>query len=124
MIFSTPSKFWSDRRIFSLGLAVIALAVSGPVPTSGFYSPPAIKAAPTTVPVVTPIPESVSLPFLETNEGSITGITRLAQVHTERPERPRFKVFINTRFKKAIHPGRFHKNSTSESKVSCGATRA
>ncbi len=96
MIFFKASKNWSDRRVLSLGLAVIALAVSGSVPTSGFYNPPAIKAAPTIVPVVTPIPESISLPFLETNEGPITGVTRLAQVHTERPERPRFKVLKYT----------------------------
>ena len=59
MTFSTASKFWSGRRVFSLGLALIALTVSGPMVTSGFYSPPAIKAAPATVPVVTPIPVSV-----------------------------------------------------------------
>lgn len=96
MNFSKPSKNWSGKRGLSLGLAAFAVAASGTVVSSGFYSPPVEKAFPTPASEVAPAPTAVSLPSLKTTSASITGITRMAQVHTERPERPRFKVLKYT----------------------------
>jgi murein DD-endopeptidase MepM/ murein hydrolase activator NlpD len=89
-------NFWPGKRVLSLGLAIIALTISGAPVAAGFNRFPSITVTPTPAPEVAPAPVVVPLPRIEASIDRITGITRLAQVHTERPERPRFKVFKYT----------------------------
>ncbi len=52
----------------------------------------AMTIAPTVAPTITPIPEIVDLPELGALSAGNFGVTRAAQIHTYRPDKPRFQV--------------------------------
>lgn len=81
------------RWFFTLGAALIGMAAVVVFNPLGRFD--AVSAAPTITPTITSVPANAELPPFEVSP-EFDAIVRLAQLHTYRPEKPRFEVFQYT----------------------------
>lgn len=93
MTFFEKKKFLLAKTLFASLLVLVTFTSVGTQRTYGYSNEKAAQTPIVPKPEVTPISTSIALPAMVDSNAWITGITRLADRHTNRPERPRFKVF-------------------------------
>ena len=88
--------FHPAKTVFASLLVLITFTSGGTLKTSSYSNEQAVQTPFVPTPEVELVSTNIALPAMVDSNAWITGIPRLADSHTERPDRPRFQVLKYT----------------------------